>query len=64
MDASWAKDVEVPRPIPSPADLSGGDSGESESSENISDGELEWLAKDLREVLALPDNKSARLDQR
>ena len=41
-------------------DLSGGDYVESESSENISDGELEWLAKDLREVLALPENKSAR----
>ena len=36
-----------------------GDSGESESAENISDGELEWLAKDLREVLALPENKLA-----
>jgi len=40
-----------------------GDSGESESAENISDGELEWLAKDLREVLALPENKLARLNR-
>lgn len=44
-------------------EASGGDSGESESAENISDGELEWLAKDLREVLAMPENKSARSDR-
>ena len=37
--------------------------GESESSENISDGELEWLARDLREVLAMPENKSMRSER-
>lgn len=41
-------------------DASEGVSGESESSENISDGELEWLARDLREILAMPENKMAK----
>ena len=44
------------------SEVSDGDSENSESSENISDGELEWLARDLREFLALPEKKSVRME--
>ena len=44
------------------SEVSDGDSENSESSENISDGELEWLARDLREFLALPEKKSMRME--